>query len=92
MKVQTYLAKFYDVYVRDYDDVKAVNDEAQEGQMNIELYDTPDDCEPIGWFVKLPKVATYEWRNIYGNVETGTIFTEAEVKAAAKARKFYEAK
>ena len=90
MKVTTYLAKYYDVYVRDYADVKAVKEEAVEGEEHIELYDDPDDCEPIGWLVRIPKRATYEWRNIYGDIATGTMMTETEVKQHAKAGLFYK--
>ena len=89
MKVQTYLAKFYDVFLRSDTDLRDAGLEAEEGQLNIEIYDQPDDCEPIGWLVRLPKVTTYEWRNIYGDVKTGTKLTEAEVKQYAKAGLFY---
>jgi hypothetical protein len=86
MKLETYLAKQgYITYVSEGDDVF----EGEDGQRNIEIYESRDDIEPIGWFVSLPGRAELEWRNIFGKVTTGTMFTEAEAKAAAKAHKFY---
>lgn len=90
MKITTYLAKFYDVNVRDAVDVKAVDSNALSGQEHVEIYEHGEDCEPIGWFIVLPDVNVYEWCNIYGKVKTGTVFTETELKQSAKAGLFYK--
>lgn len=90
MKLETYLAKHYVTYVTEGNDVFVPEgDERIIGQRNIEIYEDRDDIEPIGWLVELPGRDKLEWRNIFGNVESGTMFTVAEAKAAAKARTFY---
>jgi len=85
MKLETYLGRFYDVNVREGCDVF----EGEPGQRNIEIYERGEDCECIGWFAVVPGRAQVEWRNVYGKVAPGTMFTEAEAKAAAKAHAFY---
>lgn len=84
MRLEKYLSRFYVTYVCEGDDIF----EGEDGQINYEIYESRDDIEPIGWFVSLPGRVELEWRNIYGKVVTGTMYTEAAAKAAAKARAF----
>lgn len=86
MRVETFLSKFYDVNVREATDI----DGAIHGERHIEIYERGEDCEPIGWFLKLDGCDTYQWINIYGKVLTGTAYLgDAAIKAAAKSGIFY---
>lgn len=81
MKVETALAKFYDLEIVALDSVV----------IRIDIHEKGDDCEPLGFLLcaqGLDGVAFYVWRNIWGKVESGTGFTAEQVKAGAKARIF----
>lgn len=84
MKVETYLSKFYDVNVLSTEQI----DGAEKGERHIEIYEKGEDCEPIGSFVTCEGMDTFEYRNIYGKVQSGTAYTEQSLKAAARAGAF----
>lgn len=87
MKIETYLAKFFDVQVTPLEeDDSAVVD----GSVQIDIFEKGEDSEPIGWFVKLAGCDTYEYRNVYGKVASGTVYSESTLKNAAKAGAFYK--
>lgn len=89
MKVETLLAKFYDVIVTTPFENPDRNYAKVDGVVQIDIYEKGEDAEPIGWFINRVDSGTYEWRNVYGKVANGTIYSAPEVKAAAKAGAFY---
>ena len=79
MLIQNYLAKFYDVNVEVID----------AHETRIAIYEKGEDSEPIGFFVVLAAAPNcFQYRNIYGRVESGTAFNESELRNAARAREF----
>lgn len=86
MKLETYLSKFYDVEV----DTKQTFPGSTSTETRIWLNEkTGDSGEPIGCLFTISGCETYQWRNIYGALDTGVAFLgDAAVKAAAKAGRF----
>jgi hypothetical protein len=88
MKAITYLRKFYDVIeiTADSEDGKA--DGLVAGEVHYDVFEKGEDCENIGTLVHFEGTDTYQWRRIYGKVESGTAFTGETLKTAAKLRVF----
>lgn len=79
VKIENYLAKFYDVRVEIVD----------EHETRLEIYERGDDCEPLGFFVIVKSVPNcFQYRNISGNVVSGTAFTESGLRNAARSKEF----
>ena len=88
MKAITYLRKFYDVVeiTADSEEGKAL--ELVTGEVHYDVYEKGEDSENIGSLVHFEGTDTYQWRRVYGKVESGTVFTGESLKVAAKLRVF----
>jgi hypothetical protein len=82
MKIETYLAKFFDVEIvtRDHDE----GGELAANERHIFLYEKGESDEPIGRFVTFDDCDTYQWRKCYGKLTHGAAYTSAQVKDLAK--------
>lgn len=87
MKVETYLAKFFDVMVAPFENPDR-NYVKVDGVVQIDIFEKGEDSEPIGWFINRVESGTFEWRNVYGKVANSTIYDEVSLKAAAKSAAF----
>lgn len=88
MKLNNYLAKFFDVNVEMDTDLALNGTEEVE---HIWLYEKGEDCEPLlilidvtGSLVPAADGKTYRVGNIYSNLQHGQLLTEKEVKNAAR--------
>ena len=88
MKLENYLAKFFDIDVKSETDMSR-NDTAK--VQHIFVYEKGEECEPLiilvdvtGVLVPAGDVKTYRLGNIYSTMQHGQLMTEKEVKQAAK--------
>lgn len=87
MKIENFLAKFFDIEIRDFENPDN-NYIKVDGVVKIDIYEKGEDSEPIGWFIHRVESKTFEWCNVYGKIATGTIYDAASLKDAAKANAF----
>jgi hypothetical protein len=81
MKIETLIQKHYSLEVIEID--SAVT--------RLEIFEKGDDSEPIGALLKqtgADGAHYYQWRRIYGPVQSGTAYTDAQLRAAIKAHVF----
>lgn len=91
MKLNNYLAKFFDIDVI-FDTDSALNDTQDTQKVeHIWVYEKGEDCEPLlilidvtGSLVPAADGKTYRVGNIYSNLQHGQLLTEKEVKNAAR--------
>jgi len=80
MKLTTYLSKFFTV---------EVNEEEQDGQKveTLWLYEKHNDAEPV--MILKPTAAPERWKvgDVYSALPHDSIYSEADLKALAKANR-----
>lgn len=86
MKLETF-AKRHNCNITDWFDMD--NEEhkrmAKEGWLMLALWVGEEDSEPVAILVKSPNWPNYQWRNIWGDIASGTMLTEKELKGIIKA-------
>jgi len=85
-KIETLLARHWDVEVLPLDPPKP---SLPSSGVCIWLSEKNDiDSEPLGCFIRLDGYDTYQWRNIYTKIESGTAYTECMLRDAIRTRLF----
>lgn len=82
MKIETLLAKHYDVFI---------GDESDDLITYLEIFEKGEHSENIGTLLKHADNAGnlfFQWRAVSGKVADGTAYTEPKLREAIRARAF----